>query len=205
MNNHSAPSSKTATATRPRIKDKRAAILEAALTVFAEGGVNGVPMPVLARQANVGTGTIYRYFASKELLVNELFREQKLAINQRLYGDLDLQRPPRAIFEEVWQRMVQFTREAPEAYRFMELQDHRPYLDEDSRKLERAALSPILAQYRTLQKRGVFRSDIRPEVLMTLVWGAFVNLIKSERDGHINLSEQDISAARDACWALCTG
>lgn len=213
MNNHSVtaetakPTSASvpAKSSRPRIKDKRSAILSAALKVFAEGGVNGVPMPVLAKKANVGTGTIYRYFASKELLVNELFREQKLTINQRLYEGLDLQRSPRDIFEELWQRMVQFTREAPEAYRFMELQDHRPYLDEASRKLERDALTPILAQYRTLQKRGVFRSDIRAEVLMTLVWGAFVNLIKSERDGHINLSEQDISAARDACWALCTG
>ncbi|MEE3156942.1 MAG: TetR/AcrR family transcriptional regulator [Pseudomonadota bacterium] len=50
---------------RPRIRDKRQAILRAALKVFAEGGVNGVPMPVLAEQAQVGTGTIYRYFDSK--------------------------------------------------------------------------------------------------------------------------------------------
>ncbi|WP_193073368.1 TetR/AcrR family transcriptional regulator [Pseudomonas sp. FME51] len=209
MNNHSKtadnkpqPLGRTV---RPRIKDKRAAILRAALKVFAEGGMNGVPMPVLARQANVGTGTIYRYFESKELLVNELFREQKLAINQRLYADLDLQRPADEVFSEVWRRMVQFTREEPDAYRFMELQDHRPYLDEASRTLEREALTPILAQYRALQKRGIFRSDIRAEVLMTLVWGAFINLIKAERDGHISLSEEDIAAARDACWGLCTG
>ena len=209
MNNHSntadnKPQSSGRTA-RPRIKDKRAAILRAALKVFAEGGVNGIPMPVLARQANVGTGTIYRYFESKELLVNELFREQKLTINQRLYADLDLQRPADEVFSEVWRRMVQFTREEPDAYRFMELQDHRPYLDEASRTLEREALKPILAQYRALQKRGIFRSDIRAEVLMTRVWGAFINLIKAERDGHISLSEEDIAAARDACWGLCTG
>ncbi|SES02765.1 TetR/AcrR family transcriptional regulator [Halopseudomonas bauzanensis] len=209
MNNHSKTANNKAQApvraARPRIKDKRSAILQAALKVFAEGGVNGVPMPVVAQEANVGTGTIYRYFESKELLVNELFREQKIAINQRLYGDLDLQRPTRELFDEVWRRMVLFTREAPHAYRFMELQDHRPYLDEASRQLEHEALAPILAQYRALQKRGVFRADLRAEVLMTLVWGAFVNLIKAERDGHISLSDADIDAARDACWSLCTG
>lgn len=190
---------------RPRIKDKRSAILRAALKVFAEGGVNGVPMPVVAQQANVGTGTIYRYFASKDLLVNELFREQKLTINQRVYRDLDVQRPPREVFNEIWKRMVQFTRDEPDAYRFMELQDHRPYLDDASRKLEREALTPILERYRTLQSLGLFRTDVRAEVLMTLVWGAFVNLIKAERDGHIELSDADINAARDACWQLCTG
>ncbi|MEB3734640.1 TetR/AcrR family transcriptional regulator [Halopseudomonas pachastrellae] len=67
----------TTKAPLPRIKDKRQAILSAALKVFAEGGVNGVPMPALAEQAQVGTGTIYRYFSSKEALVNELFREQR--------------------------------------------------------------------------------------------------------------------------------
>lgn len=209
MNNHSSTAENktrgSAKAARPKVTDKRSAILSAALKVFAEGGVNGVPMPILAQQANVGTGTIYRYFESKELLVNELFREQKLAINQRLYGGLDLQRSPREVFDEVWRRMVLFTREAPDSYRFVELQDHRPYLDQASRTLEREALAPILAQYRALQKHGVFRSDMRAEVLMTLVWGAFVNLVKAERDGHVSLTDDDIAAARDACWTLCTG
>lgn len=201
MNTHSI----TAKKDRPRIKDKRSAILAAALKVFAEGGVNGVPMPVLANQAGVGTGTIYRYFESKEVLVNELFREEKLALNQRLYAGLDTSQSPRELFNQVWGRMVCFVRECPDAYRFMELQDHRPYLDEDSRTLERKLLSPILAQYRHLQRKAVFRRDLRPEILMTLVWGSFVSLIKAERNGFLELSQTDIEEARDACWSLCTG
>lgn len=201
MNNHS----KDSKAPRPRIKDKRSAILRAALTVFAEGGVNGVPMPILAEQAGVGTGTIYRYFVSKEVLVNELFREQKLAMSRRLYGELDESLAPQHQFAVIWQRMIDFTREAPDSYRFMELQDHRPYLDAASRELERKILAPVLAHYRSMQKEGIYRSDIRAEVLMALVWGAFVNLVKAERDGYLRLDQADIDAARDACWSLCTG
>ncbi|GGC92596.1 TetR/AcrR family transcriptional regulator [Halopseudomonas salina] len=201
MNTHS----KTATAPRPRIKDKRTAILQAALKVFAEGGVNGVPMPVLAEQAGVGTGTIYRYFSSKEVLVNELFREEKLNLNKRLYANLDKSLTPKESFALVWERMVAYTREAPESYRFMELQDHRPYLDEQSRTMEHEAIAPILAYYRRLQEQGVYREDIRAEVLMALIWGAFVNLIRAERDGLFSLDQADINAARDACWSLCTG
>lgn len=189
----------------PRIRDKRAAILKAALKVFAEGGVNGVPMPALAEQAGVGTGTIYRYFASKDILVNELFREQKAAVEQRLYGGLDLQAPPRQLFEQIWERMLGYSREAPDAYRFLELQDHRPYLDQQSRETELRMLRRVASQYRALQQRGIFRNDLRAEVLMTLVWGAFVHLVKAERDGHMQLSNADAEAARNACWALCTG
>ncbi|QJD59565.1 TetR/AcrR family transcriptional regulator [Pseudomonas sp. gcc21] len=201
MNSHS----KGNKAPRPRIKDKRSAILRAALTVFAEGGVNGVPMPTLAEQAGVGTGTIYRYFVSKEVLVNELFREEKLAMSKRLYGQLDDTLNPQQQFAVIWQRMVEFTREAPDSYRFMELQDHRPYLDQASRELERKILAPVLAYYRSMQNKGTYRSDIRAEVLMALVWGAFVNMMKAERDGYLRLDLADIEAARDACWSLCTG
>lgn len=201
MNNHS----NATKAPRPRIKDKRSAILRAALTVFAEGGVNGVPMPALAEQAGVGTGTVYRYFASKEVLVNELFREEKLTMSRRLYGQLGESLDPKEQFAVIWQRMIDFTREAPDSYRFMELQDHRPYLDAASRELERKILAPVLSYYRSMQKKAVYRSDIRAEVLIALVWGAFVNLVKAERDDHLQLEQADIDAARDACWSLCTG
>ena len=201
MNTHSTPEKKP----RPRIKDKRQAILDAALKVFAAGGVNGVPMPALAEQAQVGTGTIYRYFSSKEALVNELFREQKRANSIRLYGGLDLTLPAKQLFAAVWQRMADFSRSDPDAYMFMELQDHRPYLDEESRALEKKILRPIVTQYRQLQQQGQFRSDVRPEVLMSLVWGAFVNLIRAERDGHLILQQSVIDAAFAACWTTCTG
>lgn len=200
MNTHSS----IAKAPRPRVADKRTAILRAALEVFAEGGVNGVPMPVVAQRAGVGTGTVYRYFASKDALVNELFREQKIALNRRLYRDFDSSLPPRDQFAVVWQRMIDFAREAPDSFRFMELQDHRPYLDAESRKLERDLFEPALAHYREMQDAGIYRRDIRPGVLLALVWGAYVNLIRAERDGFVTLSQADIDSSRDATWNLCT-
>ena len=182
---------------------KREAILRAALQVFAEAGVNGVAVPQIAARAGVGTGTIYRYFDSKEALVNQLFREQKQALAQRLSAALEHRAGSRAAFAELWKRLVAFAREAPEAYRFLELQDHRPYLDADSREIERALLAPIAARLGALQQQGLFRADLRPEVLMTLIWGAFVQLFKAEHDGYLELCEEDIRAAGEACWSLC--
>lgn len=198
MNDHS----KASSIPKPRAP-KREAILCAALQVFAEGGVNGVAVPQIAVRAGVGTGTIYRYFDSKEALVNELFREQKQALGTRLFEGLDGKGDPQTVFQEFWARLVSFVREAPDAYRFLELQDHLPYLDATSRGVERDMLALISASVRHLQHRGVYRSDLRAEVLMTMIWGAFVQLFKAERDGYLQLSERDINSARDACWRLC--
>jgi TetR/AcrR family transcriptional regulator, repressor of fatR-cypB operon len=178
---------------------KREAILQAAVEVFAERGVNGVAVPEIAARAGVGTGTIYRFFESKEALVNELYREQKSDLNKR-FSELPSEAEPEVFFKECWDRMVLFVRERPQAFRFLELQDHVSYLDPASRALEVAALEPVIRACRRMQKRGVFRADLRPAVMMALVWGAFVNLFKSERLGYLTLRPKDIAAARDACW-----
>ena len=171
--------------------------------MFAEYGVHGVPVPEIAAQAGVGTGTIYRFFASKEVLINELFREQKRGINRRLSEDLDRTVEPRALFQEYWRRLVAFAREEPEAFRFLELQDHLPYLDDESLALERSVLAPIANASRKLQRQGIYRKDIRIEVIMALHWGAFVNLFKAERAGYFKVRAVDIEAACDACWRMC--
>ena len=183
---------------------KREAILSAALEAFATRGVNGVAVPEIAERASVGTGTIYRYFENKEALVNALYCEEKRALRRRLTEHLDPEGEPRALFDEFWNRLVRFARERPAAFRFLELQDHLAYLDPESLALEHRVLSPIRAACEALQQRDVFRSDVRAEVLMTLIWGAFVQLFKTERAGYLSLAEADINSARDACWHMCT-
>lgn len=163
-----------------------------------------MPVPEIAARAGVGTGTIYRFFVSKEALVNELFREQKLALGRRLTRGLDETMEPRLLFREFWRRLVQFAREEPEAFRFLELQDHLSYLDDESRALEKKVLAPIVTATRALQKRGVYRKELRPEIVMTLHWGAFVQLFKAERTGHLTLRSRDITATCDAVWRMCT-
>lgn len=183
---------------------KREAILAAALEAFSTRGVNGVAVPEIAERASVGTGTIYRYFESKEALVNALFCEQKRALRRYLFEELTEDGDPRAQFAAFWDRLVRFARQRPASFRFLELQDHLPYLDADSLALQARVLRPMRDACQRMQARGVFRDDIRPEVLMTLVWGAFVQLFKSERTGCVRLTGTDIDAARDACWRLCT-
>lgn len=58
-----------------RLAETRAGILDAARRLVAEGGFAAVQMSEIARTAGVATGTLYRYFSSKEALCRELFRE----------------------------------------------------------------------------------------------------------------------------------
>ncbi len=180
-------------------------ILEHALEAFAERGFHGTSIPELLRAAQVGASSFYRRYPSKEALVNAVFRRQKAALQAALEHGLDRLQPPRALFDDFWGRLARFARSHPRSFRFLELQDHVPYLDAESRAQELAVLAPIYVACLDFQQHGVWRADIRPEAAIALVWGAFVGLCKAERLGYFALTPTMITDGRDACWrALAT-
>lgn len=64
----------TRRARRPEEKEaRREQILEAAATVFAHGSYDDVTMAAVAATAQLGKGTLYIYFSSKEALFAELY------------------------------------------------------------------------------------------------------------------------------------
>jgi AcrR family transcriptional regulator len=178
----------------------RTRIIEAALALFAERGYHGTTIPAVMAQAGVGGGSLYRLFASKELLVNVVFREAKGRLQRALAEGLPTSAAPRALFDELWARLAGFARAEPTALRFLELQDHTPYLDGESRQLELAVLAPIVVGCMDFQRRGVFLPDVTPDVVIASIWGAFVGLVKAARLGYLSLTPSAVAAARDACW-----
>lgn len=186
---------------RPRVDDKRRIILDAALRTFAERGYHGTAVPDVATAAAVGTGTLYRYFASKEALVNEVFRDAKQRLRAALF-EPDVPAPTdEAWFHSLWQRLAAFARAEPEAFRFLEMQDHVAYLDRDSRALELAVLAPLYLAGKRLRTR---HAGPPVDVSIALLWGAFVGLVKASRLGYLTLDERRVAQAGAACWRLIT-
>jgi TetR/AcrR family transcriptional regulator, repressor of fatR-cypB operon len=178
---------------------KQGEIIRSALALFSERGFYGTSVPMVLERAKVGASSLYRHFPSKEALVNAVFREAKLRLGAEL-GGLDLEQPPRALFADFWRRLVAFARRDPCAFRFLELQDHAPYLDAESRAVELRVLAPLYLACLDLQRRGLLRAEVPPETIIALVWGAFVGLFKTERTHGVLVTDAAIDAARDACW-----
>ena len=184
---------------------KQDAILNAALTLFTQRGFHGTAVPDVAKLADVGTGTIYRYFHSKEALVNAVFQRAKALLRDTLRVDgFDVSLPPRDLFHQFWQRLVQFADRHPLEFRFLELQDHAPYLDAISRQIELQVLLPVWQFCLEARKKGTAR-PMEPGALMALIWGAFVGLRKAAYTGYLTLDAEVMEKAEEACWAMFTG
>src|SRR5512143_2068535 len=75
------PPGKTGQGTRERI-------LAAALQLFSEKGVRGASTREIARCADISEVTLFRHFATKELLLEEVISHYSLSVVQELIPDL---------------------------------------------------------------------------------------------------------------------
>ncbi|MBX3250720.1 MAG: TetR/AcrR family transcriptional regulator [Myxococcales bacterium] len=183
-----------------RKAEKRRRILRAALELFAARGFHGTAVPDVAEAAGVGPGTIYRFFASKEELVNVLFRETKARLGEALMLGDDPEAPARDRFLALWDRLFGFAEADPVAVHFLELQDHAPYLDAESRAVERGVLLPIVESVIAMQAQGALRRDLRPDVLIAFAWGGFIGLLKAQRAGYLRLDAELVRGAAETWW-----
>jgi AcrR family transcriptional regulator len=105
---------------RPRSRDKDDQILDAAVELFADHGVDAVGVAEIARRAGVGLGTLYLRFPSKEALATTAYAHCKRAWARAVLDDLPSEATPAEQFRAYWARLDRFAREQPRSARFLE-------------------------------------------------------------------------------------
>lgn len=68
---------------RPKSEDKKQALLEAATVAFAQSGI-AASTSLIARNAGVAEGTLFRYFPTKDDLLNALYLHLKQDLCQAM-------------------------------------------------------------------------------------------------------------------------
>ncbi len=179
--------------------DKRARLLAAALNLFEARGFDGVAVPEIARAAGVAVGTVYRYFATKEALVNALFRQWKGAYNDMVLVPSPPGLEPRAVFLRTWHRMTLFARTHPKAVRFLDLHHHGAYLDDESRALSKAYGETAREFVNTARAAGAIR-DLEPAMVVALMWGAAAGLAKFAASGTLDFNADTAGEMGEAVW-----
>jgi AcrR family transcriptional regulator len=103
---------------RPKTGDKRAAILRAATETIAEDGT-GASTARIAKAAAVAEGSLFRYFADKDKLLNELYRELKLDMRSAMIAGFPSTGSLRKRIQHVWNAYVTWGMDSPAKRRAM--------------------------------------------------------------------------------------
>jgi AcrR family transcriptional regulator len=65
-------------------KEKRGRILETAIKVFAQRGVNNTKIADIAQAAGIGKGTVYEYFQSKDEIITATFQYFMQTVGEKI-------------------------------------------------------------------------------------------------------------------------
>ena len=178
---------------------KRDVILGGALAEFERKGFHGTSIPEIASSAGVAVGTIYRYFPSKEALVNALLAEWRARFEAEVLAAPPPNSSPRAAFRLLWRRMAGFARAHPAAIRFLELHDHAAYLDDANRLAERGFANAMRYLLAWGRREGAMKS-LEPALVVALLKGALGGLMRHASDAGGAPSSELVETMEDCLW-----
>ena len=179
--------------------DKRALILETTLLLLSKHGFHGTPISMIAQQAGVGAGTIYRYFENKEQLINELFTEIKRRVIRAMLKDYREEGSYKERFKHLWINLIRYCIGNPKEFQFVEQYRYAPFMSNMTREESFIILAPIMSFF-IEAKRARAMKDLPLYTIISLTYGPIVSLSKLHIDHNQSLTPDKIEQAAEACW-----
>ena len=188
--------------------DKRRAILDAAIRVFARQGFHNARVSDIAAEAGVAYGLVYHYFDSKDQMLNELFSERwSLLLEAIREADAKLD-SPREKLEAASGFIIESYRHDPELMKVIIVEVTRAANSFGRTHLPeiREAYDQIAKIISDAQSDGAFRSEIDPLLASMWFYGAIEQLLSGWVFEQIPAGERDFDRAREMLVeALCDG
>jgi AcrR family transcriptional regulator len=193
---------------RPGAVDKRRAILDAAIRVFARQGYHATRVSDIADEAGVAYGLVYHYFRSKEAVMTELFTERwslLLAAGEQL---MDGEQSPQEKLGSIAGFIIDSYRHDPELMKVIIIEVTRA-----ANTFGRTHLPEIRQAYDQVarivvegQRQGVFRSDIDPDFVGMAYYGAIEAMLSGWVFELMPATDEEFDGAREMVVGLiCQG
>lgn len=165
----------------PLVVDRRRAILDAAIRVFARQGYHATRVADIADEAGVAYGLVYHYFRSKEAVMNELFGERwslLLAAGEQVGAS---SAPPRAKLGAIAGFIVDSYRHDPDLMKVIIIEVTRAANSFGRTHLPeiRRAYDQVAAIVAEAQRDGSFRQDIDPDFVGRSFYGVIEQLLSA--------------------------
>jgi AcrR family transcriptional regulator len=180
--------------------EKREAILEAALALVAEHGLQHTPMSLISRRARVSAGGIYHHFESKEDLLQTLYVRIMQEMIRAIVAADDPSQPLAKRFQTLWLSMFRYGLAHRQELVFLEQYESMPmHITEET-------CSDALAEEQTLNRLIVdlraqeLIKDLPLMIISELTYGMALKLAKQVHAGQVRLDDALLAEIAKACW-----
>ncbi len=142
---------------KEQVKDKRTAILKAALKLFTERGFHGTSTAQISKEAGVATGSLFNYFPTKEDLINSLYFEVKGDLSHAMGKDIEVENIFKDELRKIWLNLIRWGINNQEEFLFVGQFCSSPYITNFTRE-------EVMKEYIFLHKlvdEGIETGEIR--------------------------------------------
>jgi TetR/AcrR family fatty acid metabolism transcriptional regulator len=182
--------------------EKRRAILDAAVRVFARNGFHTSRVGDVAAEAGVAHGLLYHYFRSKEELLETIFRDTWRALLEALRDVEESEDPALEQLRKVAAIVLRTWSRDPDLVRVIVREIARgPQLTREIDEIGQAmdAIERIVARG---QERGELRSDVDARLAAVILYGALDEILTGWVLGQLPDGDEDVASAERAVVAV---
>ena len=184
------------------VEDKRRQLLDAAVRVFARKGYHASRVGDIAVEAGVAHGLLYHYFASKDQVLEAVFRENWSVLQARIASVEETDEPAADQLRHISAIVLRTWLHLPDVVRVVIREFGRsPELAERIGELAQ----PIDVIQRVIARgieRGEFRKDIDSRVAATVVYGSIDELLTAWVLDRLPAGEKDVAAAEKTFFEI---
>lgn len=126
-------------------EELKRAFMQAAASIFAEGGLEAVSMRAVAAAVGVSPMTPYRYFADRAELLTSLWDQSAQALVARLREAVDAQASARARARAHLETWISYWEEHPDQYRLVYMTERTTRREDRSAAQNSTAYADLLA------------------------------------------------------------
>lgn len=134
--------------------DKRQKILNAALKLFAEHGFQNTSTANISKKAGVATGTLFIYFASKDELINALYKESKQQMGESLKDGFPQDGSTYDKLKHLWSKVNIWALNNADAFSFIHMFSSSPLISNLTREEVQSSAAFAMQSIKDGMKRG---------------------------------------------------
>jgi len=186
-------------------EEKRRLLLDAAVRVFARKGYHTCRVGDIAEEAGVAHGLLYHYFASKEEVLETVFRENWSDLLGAVKAVEESGEPAREQLRQVAAILLRSWRRDPDLVRVLVREVARsPQVQLRVAEIGEAfeALERIV---RRGQEAGEFRSDLDPRLAAVIFYGALEEILTGWVLGQLPDGDDEVARAERTVVELVCG
>jgi TetR/AcrR family transcriptional regulator, repressor of fatR-cypB operon len=178
---------------------KLEAIFNATLTLVSQVGLAGITMSDIAKEAKIGTGTLYVYFKTKDELIAELYNKCKKTSYTHFFKNYDKNEPFKIGFKRIWLNMFQYRLNRFSEALFVEHFYHSPFITNEVKIATSQLIKPLFDLAERGKSEQVFK-NIDTMLLLTYMVGTINELVNLSIYNQTELSQNTIETAFQMCW-----